>query len=167
MVAWLGGGLGSPTCLTLTITKLSTSGYFSSARCVRPDSPLVHWSESSTAHHRIGNSSATSWRLLLTRCWVGLIGCKDAAEGGFAARFRQNISRGVEIWTLKCAVLGSATMVSCSGVEDSESRGGRLRSLCRGVKAATVPLSHLKVGLIFGQGQPGQLLEGPSNNGHP
>lgn len=61
-------------------------------------------------------------------------------------RFRQEAGCRVEIWIVECAVLGSATTMRCSGVEDSEARGCKLRLLCRGVKAATVSLTHLSLG---------------------
>lgn len=88
--------LGGRTCFTLTITKLSTSGYFSSGRCcVRPSSTQICRLNWSSAHRRIDNSSATSWRLLLTRCWsgrdeFGWEGGKDAAERAvLGPRFRR------------------------------------------------------------------------------
>lgn len=76
-VAW--SGIGEvPTCFTFTITKLSTSGYFSSAGQVSLRSNEADALASCPAHRRIDNSSATSWRLFAfnrvldrVRVWVG------------------------------------------------------------------------------------------------
>lgn len=86
---------------------------------------------------------------------------KDAAERAvLGPRFRQEECCRVEIWTDEYAVLGSATTMRCSGVEDSEARGCKLRSLCRGVKAGDGFFESLKAGLIFGRSQPSPAFGG-------
>lgn len=85
---------------------------------------------------------------MLGRVGMGMVGRagRKLLRAVLGSRFRQEAGRRVEIWTVEYAVLGSATTMRCSGVEDSEARGCKMQSLCRGVKAATGSLSHLRLG---------------------
>lgn len=142
------GVLWRQTCFTLTITKLSTSGYFSSGRWrVRPNLTNICCYKLFPAHRKIDNSSATSWRLLVKRCWFGWCwvrlggreGCCCCWGCGFCAVFSSGSRpRSGDMDSRIC----SARIGDNNALQWSRGFGGTRGqvavAVCRGVKAATV-----------------------------
>lgn len=113
-VAWPGG----PTCLTFTMTKLSTSGYFSSAQHVRPYSirENPHERVQLTIKSTVGQRHCDGWSSERD-VWAGYLSIEAKMECALHGRRLSDLDRvdGDRRAQISCIVCLAKTVLFWDG----------------------------------------------------